>query len=403
MRPRRSRNLRSIGICAAIAVGASLGVLAPAAMAAPANDHFADRAPLTGPLPIEVSESNAGATAEEGGEFIALRGFAAHHSLWWEWEAPTSEVVAVGACGSEMPTVVGVFTGDEFPPQALSADFNTGGPECSSQVIFNAVAGTVYDIGADGESFYIPGTERPSGEGTIKLRIAALPPPPNDAFAAATPLSEQVWELPGGERQLLGAASGYNWGATTEPGEPLATAGAGASIWFRWTPRESGRAIISTAPGYETDESLAVYAGGALASLVPIGSSDQRGSPISFAAEADREYRIAVDGVAPPGGEPWMGNVHLTVGEFLAPGPGTTVERPISQDPADPGAAPAAAAPTVSQRPDKPQARTASHRSGKATKSAKKRCAVHSKRHKACSAGARFEASARHRRHHAAG
>jgi hypothetical protein len=83
VRPRRSGHLRALGICAAIAVGASLGVLAPAAMAAPANDHFADRAPLTGPLPIEVAESNAGATAEEG-EFIALRGFAAHHSLWWE-------------------------------------------------------------------------------------------------------------------------------------------------------------------------------------------------------------------------------------------------------------------------------------------------------------------------------
>jgi hypothetical protein len=266
-------------------------------------------------------------------------------------------VVALGACGSEMPAVVGVFTGDEYPPLALGADFNTGGPECSRQVIFRAVAGTVYDIGADGESFYIPGTERPSGEGTINLRIAALAPPPDDAFAAAMPLSEQLWELPSGERQLLGSGAGYNWGATTEPGEPLATGGAGASIWFRWTPRESGRATISTLWGY----------------------------------------------VAPPGGEPWMGNVELTLGEFLASGPGSPVDQPSSQGPADPDPAPADAPPTVGQSPDKPRASIASHRSHRLTKAAKGRCTLHRKRRKTCSPRARSTVPATQRRHHAAG
>jgi hypothetical protein len=107
--------LRALGIGAAIAVGASLGVLAPAAMAAPpVNDTLAEATPLEGALPIEVSESNAGATWEEG-EFIAIYGFASHHSIWWKWKAPTSEVVSIGSCDSDFTTKTGVFTGDEFP------------------------------------------------------------------------------------------------------------------------------------------------------------------------------------------------------------------------------------------------------------------------------------------------
>jgi len=80
--------------------------------------------------------------------------------------------------------VVSVFTGETFPPSWVPEDFgSSGGPECASQLVLPVVAGKVYDIGVDGNLFSPPGGSVWSGEGTIHLRIATLPPPPNDDFA----------------------------------------------------------------------------------------------------------------------------------------------------------------------------------------------------------------------------
>jgi hypothetical protein len=64
MKAPRSGKFRSFGIIAAIAVGASLGLLAPAAMAAPANDNFAARETIPSTLPATAEGSNVGATGE---------------------------------------------------------------------------------------------------------------------------------------------------------------------------------------------------------------------------------------------------------------------------------------------------------------------------------------------------
>jgi hypothetical protein len=387
VRPRRPRHLRSICVCAAIAVGASLGVLAPAAVAAPPNDHFADRAPLTGPLPIEVSESNAGATAEPE-EAIGTHGLDAKHSLWWEWEAPATEIVSVGTCGTEFPTVVGVFTGEAFPPSWLPADSESGGPECSSQLVLPAVAGTVYDIGVDGNLFSPPGGPVWTGEGTIKLRIAPLPPPPNDDFASALPLTQETAELPDGSRLVHAHALGYNWGATSEPGEPpLGGSPEGASVWYGWTAPWSGGTTISTDFDERMDDAMAVYTGGSLGSLTPVAVSPEGAHFVDFTAEAGREYRIDLDGLAAPGGTPWMGSFHMTLSETTPPG----------------GPLPVAAVPATASSSPQTVPRALRVPARRAKKHAKHRCVVHPKRHKGCLAPARFTAGVRHRRHHVAG
>jgi hypothetical protein len=387
LRPRRSRNLRAIGICAAIAVGASLGVLAPAAVAAPANDHFANRTALTGPLPIEVAESNAGATAEPE-ELIGEHALDARHSLWWEWEAPATEIVAIGTCGTEFPTVVSVFTGETFPPSWVPEDFGSpGGPECASQLVLPVVAGKVYDIGVDGNLFSPPGGPVWSGEGTIHLRIATLPPPPNDDFAAALPLTQETAELPDGSRRVLAYAWGYNWGATSEPGEPPLGGSAGdASVWYRWTAPWSGFTDVFAMQGEGHDQVLAVYSGDALGSLTLVSPRLQGPNSIEFMAEAGREYRIAFDGTAPPGGKPWMGSFHMNLSENVPPGP-----LPAATAPATATSSPQTA-PQALRVPAK-----------RAKKQVKHRCAVHPKRQKGCLARARFDVRARQRRQHAAG
>ena len=112
--------------------------------------------------------------------------------------------------------------------------------------------------------------------------------PPNDAFGAARPiaLTEHV-ELETG-------------GATLQDREPrpACNRGAGASVWFTFTPKEDGRYAADTfESGYDTV--VAVYKGGWLGGLKPLACSDDAGGPTSYAifnARAGIPYRIQVTG-----------------------------------------------------------------------------------------------------------
>jgi hypothetical protein len=111
VRRRESDNLWAIGICAAIAVGTSLVMIAPGALAGPKNDSFAARANLREALPADAVESNEDATQQSGEWFDAE---ATGHSIWWEWTSPVSEMITVNSCESDFPTLLAVFEGSEL-------------------------------------------------------------------------------------------------------------------------------------------------------------------------------------------------------------------------------------------------------------------------------------------------
>lgn len=340
MSPSRSRKFRSIGIAAAIAVGASLGVLAPAAMAAPPNDAFANRASLGDELPVQVTESNVGATRETG-EHISEYGKG--HSIWWEWEAPITGWITVSVCGSAMHSVVNVFEGTELSHlTSLTERRGNGdeGPQCwatQTTYTFEATAGHDYVIGADGNAFYVPPPPPaepviPTGEGEIKLSIEATPPPPNDAFADAIRLGESFhpgnqspFEAPNEDEYFWEQTPGYNWGATKQSGEPPhAGDPGGASVWYVWTPPRSGEAWISL-QGAGGPKLLALYTGSTLTELTPVASSSPGSIPsLRTAVTAGTEYRIAVDGSATekplePQWDPFMGSFNVSI-QLKAPG-----------------------------------------------------------------------------------
>ncbi len=124
----------------------------------PANDDFADAASLSGNV-----DSDAGTTAdasvqesEPNSENLV--------STWHKWVAPSTGEYKLSTCGSETPTALAVFTGEEVA--ALTTIRHLGGGVCGQgstpgdKAVVDTVAGQTYRIqlvsgdGADDEGAY---------------------------------------------------------------------------------------------------------------------------------------------------------------------------------------------------------------------------------------------------------
>lgn len=117
--------------------------------------------------------------------------------------------------------------------------------------------------------------------------------PANNNFANATVIAGFTGPL---------TLTGYNTNATKEPGEPSHAGNIGGrSVWWKWTPTNSGTATIDTRGSY-FDTTLAVYTGSSLDKLVSVASSDDvqdgviQASTVSINVVGGTTYLIAVDG-----------------------------------------------------------------------------------------------------------
>jgi hypothetical protein len=112
------------------------------------NDDFTRRIVFDG-SPVSVTGSNVGAS-EEAGEPDPW-GVPGGRSVWWSWTAPLSGGVTITTLGSSFDTMLAVYTGSTLSTLATIAsndDDPYGG--LTSRVVFNAVAGTTYQIVVDG-------------------------------------------------------------------------------------------------------------------------------------------------------------------------------------------------------------------------------------------------------------
>jgi subtilisin family serine protease len=204
-------------------------------------------------------------------------------SVWWRWTAPQNQITTISTLGSGFDTVLAVYKGNSVGAltnvvcnDEVPAGFFT------SEVIFQAVAGTTYRIAVDG---YI------GDEGDIVLTLSQAPAITNDNFASRTPIN--------GVNQIIRSS---NFGATVEGPEPFHCGNAGgASVWWSWIAPSNVSVILSTA-GSTYDTILAVYTGSSLGGLSGVTCNDDHLPPfvlvseVSFNATAGTTYQIAVEG-----------------------------------------------------------------------------------------------------------
>jgi subtilisin family serine protease len=271
----------------------------------PANDAFQNAKTISnGADYFLVSGINTDATKASGEPNHA--GNAGGKSVWWTWTAPKSGPVRISTRGSSFDTLLAVYTGTSITGlTSIASNNNATTADLYSTINFNAVVGTTYRIAVDGAN---------GASGGIEFFIT-YNPPANDNFANATVVN-------------TGTYTGKNFGATSEPGEPIYGSGGGHTVWYKFTPTVSDDLIVSTlTPGIDNklNTVVAVYTGSSLSNLSLVAGNDnytyydyslneEPESLVGFKATANTTYYIAVDGA----GES-LGNISLSISFNKAP------------------------------------------------------------------------------------
>jgi hypothetical protein len=113
----------------------------------PPGDDFADGVAITG-WANSIGGTNRWATRELGEPFHA--GKFGSNSVWYAWTAPASGIATFRTIGSTFDTLLGVYVGTSVTNLvSVAADEDRGG-YVTSQLQFNAVQGTEYQIAIDG-------------------------------------------------------------------------------------------------------------------------------------------------------------------------------------------------------------------------------------------------------------
>lgn len=301
------RAIRRFGAMVASAA-AFIGVAPGAAVAVPANDSISSPEALTLPYHV-VSSSNVGATAPDPNEPLAPNNRNActptggiwltpppppafsvglRNTLWWSLTGTGRTItVATGTPaangGSDFDTVLAVY-GPGAPFNFLRCNDDVTGlvGAGSSALSFASQAGGQYLVQVGGCD-----SSKNSGCGPFegKVVLRAGDQPSSDQRASA----DRIEAGPVIRRN--------NFGATTEPGEPLSCNGHayGKTLWFAWDAPNNGTASFTVTGNIRS--AIGAYSGSRrLPCDIDVSNADPS-SDISFHADAGRRYLIQIGGI----------------------------------------------------------------------------------------------------------
>jgi hypothetical protein len=240
-----------------------------ASAALPGNDDFANAASISS-LPFADSGDLAGTTTESG---EPLQWCAPEQTVWYAFTPTSSVTIKADVNGSDFGVGFSVYksVGSGFDGLQFLDCIGYGG---SSNL--RAEAGTTYYIRVG--SYVV-------GPASFQFHVQAIPPPPNDDFADATP----VTTVPFLDTVDHLIAATMEW-----PDEPIGCAGGllEGSVWWAFTPTSAGRYVASL--DGPLSPNLAVYTGSSLAGLNLTACSS--GSSVAFLADAGTTYYVRAAG-----------------------------------------------------------------------------------------------------------
>lgn len=186
---------------------------APPPPPSPANDNFATAQVVIG-CSGNVAGTTFGATSEVGEpshDPLFTNSLSPGHTVWYQWQAPSSVSTTITTQGSEFDTLLAVYTGSSLGSLTRVAfnDDVQDGVSVTSSVSFRAMAGTTYKIAVDGWA---------GDKGGVKLNWNGCPAPTcpsaltvndNGDGGDATP-GDNVCATPGGACTLRAAIQEIN-------------------------------------------------------------------------------------------------------------------------------------------------------------------------------------------------
>jgi len=164
---------------AALAAAAVLLAAAPSALAAPANDNFANATTLASSSPVTLAGSNVDATTEIGEDTCCF----VFDTVWYRWTAPGTGTYRAELCASSFNTSMKILQGNALGTLvgvASNDDAAGCGPDGKrSRVDFAAVAGQEYKLQI--------GSAVDNAQGTISGSITEIDTDPPETSITSGP------------------------------------------------------------------------------------------------------------------------------------------------------------------------------------------------------------------------
>jgi PKD repeat protein len=260
-------------LAAAATIGFALVFLvAPTALAQPANDDFANAAVVPS-LPFSASVDISQATIEPEEPV----GCGAQQSVWYAITPATDAVLQIDTneSGFSDPMLV-VYRqdGSGFAGLRLLG------------CIFFRDRGAL-DVDA-GQTYYLQGGSVFGDGGNLHLNLSLYPPPPNDDFANAT----VIGALPYVDSSPVDLRA-----ATAEPSEPVPSCiifPSRKTVWYAFTPTQTG-SVTATMATASFATGIAAYTGSSLGTLTEVGCDNF--SLLTFQVNANTTHYFQVDGL----------------------------------------------------------------------------------------------------------
>lgn len=248
-----------------------------------ANDDF-DSAQQVGALPFDDSRDVLRATAAPDDPWCLQ---SSTNTVWYRYTPSTDQAVAADTAGSSYDTRLCVYEGSRGALTEVASNDDANGTFFAA-LTANLRAGTTY--------WFMVATNQPDAS-NLHLSLqetTPLPPVAGDDFDAAT----QIGDTPFSD--TLDATR-----ATAAADDPTDCFGNAASVWYAYTPTESGTLNVSTA-GSDYDTALGVYTG-SRGDLAPVTCNDDADggltSHVSIPVTAGTTYYVLAVAAwsSPPG------------------------------------------------------------------------------------------------------